>query len=433
MNALVIDKNKTPGAPCCEARARRMLDSGKAAVFRMMPFTIILKHSFKEKVKKQKLKVDPGSHGTGVCITSDNKNTGNTVVYAANIKHRGEEIKLCLIKRRAARQSRRSRNTRYRKPGNLKNQSAKKSGTGWLPPSLMHRIRTTLTVIKKLMKFCAIDSISVEINKFDPQKMENPEISGIEYQQGTLQGYEVREYLLEKWTRKCAYCGAEDVPLQIEHIVPRSRGGSGRVTNLTLACVPCNKTKDNQTAEEFGHPDIQKQAKASLKDAAYMNAIRFRLKAELEKLGLPVSDETGSRTKMNRINQGYPKDHWIDAACLGEDGAKIAIKSWQFLRIISEGHGTRQVQNMNEFGFPKGKPKKGINLKYFGFQTGDYVEAIVPKGMKKGRYKGKVSCRSTGRFNIKLADDKIQGISYEHMRILQKKDGYNYSIAYSSK
>ena len=31
--------------------------------------------------------------------------------------------------------------------------------------------------------------------------MENAEISGVEYQQGELQGYEVREYLLEKWGR----------------------------------------------------------------------------------------------------------------------------------------------------------------------------------------------------------------------------------------
>lgn len=44
--------------------------------------------------------------------------------------------------------------------------------------------------------------------------MENPEISGIEYQQGELQGYEIREYLLNKWDRKCAYCRAENIPLQ---------------------------------------------------------------------------------------------------------------------------------------------------------------------------------------------------------------------------
>ena len=60
--------------------------------------------------------------------------------------------------------------------------------------------------------------------------MQHPEIQGVEYQQGELFGYEVRAYLLEKWGRQCAYCGAQEVPLQVEHIVCRAQGGSNRVT-----------------------------------------------------------------------------------------------------------------------------------------------------------------------------------------------------------
>ena len=76
------------------------------------------------------------------------------------------------------------------------------------------------------------------------QLMENPEISGIEYQHGTLAGCEVREYLLAKWGRKCAYCDAENTPLNIDHVHPRVKGGSNRISNLTLACIPCNRKKD---------------------------------------------------------------------------------------------------------------------------------------------------------------------------------------------
>jgi 5-methylcytosine-specific restriction endonuclease McrA len=83
------------------------------------------------------------------------------------------------------------------------------------------------------------------------QQTENPEISGAEYQQGQLQGYEVREYLLEKWGRKCAYCGAEYTPLQVEHIQPKARGGSNRISNLTLACQPCNQRKGAMPVEQF--------------------------------------------------------------------------------------------------------------------------------------------------------------------------------------
>ncbi|HCF4344178.1 TPA: HNH endonuclease, partial [Pseudomonas aeruginosa] len=93
--------------------------------------------------------------------------------------------------------------------------------------------------------------LAVERVKFDMQAIQNPEISGVQYQQGELAGYEVREYLLEKWGRCCAYCDAENTPLEIEHIVPRSAGGSDRVPNLTLACRPCNQRKGNQPVEVF--------------------------------------------------------------------------------------------------------------------------------------------------------------------------------------
>src|SRR5215471_17672941 len=98
--------------------------------------------------------------------------------------------------------------------------------------------------------------------------MQDAEVSGVAYQQGELAGYEVREYVLEKFDRRCAYCHEEGIPLEVEHIIPKSRGGSDRVSNLTLACRPCNQRKGNQTAAEFGHPEVQAQAKAPLKDAA---------------------------------------------------------------------------------------------------------------------------------------------------------------------
>jgi len=152
--------------------------------------------------------------------------------------------------------------------------------------------------------------------------MENPEITGTEYQQGELAGYEVREYLLEKFGRRCVYCGATGVPLQVEHIVPKARGGTNRVSNLTIACAPCNDAKGTQTAEEFGHPEVQRQevhrqAKRPLKEAAAVNASRWALYRCLQAIGLPVEVGTGGRTKWNRTQRGLPTSHWLDAACVG--------------------------------------------------------------------------------------------------------------------
>ena len=139
--------------------------------------------------------------------------------------------------------------------------------------------------------------IAVENVKFDTQLLENPDISGIEYQQGTLAGYELREYVLERDERKCVYCGAKDIPLQLDHIIPRSRSGHNRPSNLCAACGPCNQRKNNLTAAEFGFPDLQKQVAKGLKDAAAVNADRedvhsvfLRLRAEEQRLAVnPLS------------------------------------------------------------------------------------------------------------------------------------------------
>ena len=218
-------------------------------------------------VQPLRLKIDPGSKTTGVALL--NETTGE-VVWAAELQHRGWQIKAALDSRRAIRRSRRNRKTRYRKP-RFNNRKRRK---GWLPPSLMSRVYNIETWVARLRRFCPITAISMELAKFNPPAMENPAISGVEYQQGTLFGYEVREYLLEKFGRKCAYCGVENVPdLQVEHIIPKTRGGSDRVSNLTLACESCNLKKGNQTAKEFGFPEVQMQAKKPLKDAAVLNVL----------------------------------------------------------------------------------------------------------------------------------------------------------------
>ena len=263
------------------------------------------------------VKIDPGSKTTGMAVVNDL----GLVVWAGEIEHRGQQIRDRLLARRQQRRSRRSRKTRYR-PARFDN---RRRAEGWLPPSLMSRVTNIATWVSRLQRVAPVASLSLELVKFDTQALVDPEISGVEYQQGTLYGYEVREYLLEKWGRKCAYCGANDVPLQIEHLIPRSRGGTMRVDNLTLACGPCNQKKGNQTAAEFGYPHLHAQARQSLRDAAAVNATRWALYQRLCETGLPVECGTGGRTKFNRVSLGLPKAHWMDAACVGESGANVQI------------------------------------------------------------------------------------------------------------
>lgn len=54
-----------------------------------------------------------------------------------------------------------------------------------------------------------------------------------------------KKSIKEQWNMKCAYCGSSD-NLSIDHIVPKVKGGTDRVTNLLCACVNCNKSKGHQ-------------------------------------------------------------------------------------------------------------------------------------------------------------------------------------------
>ncbi|AOW99758.1 HNH endonuclease [Moorena producens PAL-8-15-08-1] len=424
MRVFVLDKNLKTLDPCRPARARLLLKQGRAKVFRRYPFTIILSDLEVENctTHNHQLKIDPGAKTTGLAIRQN-----NTVIWGAEITHRGFQIRDALTSRRQLRRSRRNRKTRYRKPRFLN----RKRPERWLAPSLMSRVHNIMTWVKKLIRFCPIAGISQELVRFDTQKTENPEISGTEYQQGTLYGYEIREYLLEKWNRKCAYCGTTDTKLEIEHIKPKSLGGSDRVSNLAIACHDCNQAKGNQEIKQFlsGKPDVLRrilsQAKRPLADAAAVNATRWKLYKELKSTGNPLETGSGGRTKYNRCRFNLPKTHWLDAACVG-NVQSIYVENYQPLLIEAKGHGTRQICRTDKFGFPKRYCSRTKIHK--GFQTGDIVKAVVTKGKKIGTYVGRVATRKTGSFNISTANGLIQGISHKYCQPIHKKDGYAYTI-----
>ena len=383
-------------------------------MFRYYPFTIIMKEQVHDPhIEPLRLKIDPGSKTTGLAIVND---TTGEVVWAAEVTHRGQAIKARLDARRAVRRGRRARKTRHRAPRLLN----RRRPAGWLPPSLESRVGNVMTWVSRLRRWCPIAAISLELPRFDTQLMQNPEISAVEYQQGELAGYEVREYLLEKWGRTCAYCTATDVPLQVEHIVPHSRGGSDRVSNLCIACEPCNQAKGNRTAAEFGHPQVQAKAKAPLRDAAAVNATRWALYHRLVATGLPVEMGTGGRTKFNRTRQSLPKAHWLDAACVGASTPALCVVGVSPLLITARGHGNRQVCGTDRYGFPIRHRSRRKN--YLGFATGDLVRATVPAGKAAGVHVGRVAIRQRPCFGLNGLD-----VHPRYLTHLQKGDGYAYA------
>ena len=416
----VLDRSKKPLDMISHAKARILLKNRLAVVHKVYPFTIRLKdNSCVSNNRTYTVKLDPGSRTTGVAIVDDK----NQVVMLAEIEHRGHLIKKDLDSRRAVRRSRRSRKTRYR-PARFLNRTRPK---GWLAPSVKSRADNVINFIKKYKKLININKIMIENVSFDTAQMSSDtKLWGNDYQQGNLYNKNLREFVFSKTKGRCSYC--EEKATEIDHIIPRSNGGTNSSYNLTPACRPCNEKKSNLSLKEFGklmNKDYsQLEPKKLSKDAAIVQSARNYMIKEITKLVSNTTSYDAWLTKYNRDRLDLSKQHYYDALSVGN------IENFRFLtdkvlQISAKGRGSRQMCRMDKFGFPRTKPKGSKLVK--GFQTGDMVKAIVPKGLKKGEYLGKVAVRSSGYFNIQTKTQVIQDIGYKYCRLIQRSDGYSYN------
>jgi 5-methylcytosine-specific restriction endonuclease McrA len=425
---LVVDANRRPLMPCSPARARILLTQGKAAVLRRFPFVLILKEARPDaRETALRLKIDPGAKTTGLAIVHD---TSGEVVWAAEIAHHGDQIHKDLTRRAEVRRGRRQRHTQYRQP-RWRNRRRPK---GWLAPSLVSRLQNMLTWVARLRRFCPIGVISLELVRFDLALIQNPGIEGIEYQRGTLWGVEVRQYLLAKWEHRCTYCAATKVPLEIDHAVPRSQGGSDRVANLVIACHNCNQAKGNQALEDFlrDRPEVlarlQAERRAPLKDAAIVNSTRWALYERLKALEMSLETGSGGLTKWNRLKRNLPKAHWLDAACCGPSTPeRLRVQKVRPLVIEAKGRQSRQMVNVDKRGFPCSKPKGPSRVK--GFRTGDLVKAVVPQHLEaRGVHIGRVLVRTRGIFDVQTKQGRVKDIPARYCLSLHQNDGYGYQL-----
>ena len=355
----VLTGNSRPLAPCHPSRARSLVAAGKARFQHKRGIRcIILNKTNIPKVKtssKVELRIDPGSRTTGIATTRDNPDGSRKSLIGIEIHHQGKAITERLIKRRRNRRNRRYRKTRYRKP-RFQNRT---KPDGWLPPSIRSRLQNTLTWVKRLSRLLPIQDVHVETTTFDPQILRNPEIQGIQYQQGPLYQANLRTAVRLRDQNRCVYCSRKNKRLELDHAIPKSRGGTDRYDNLLTSCSTCNLKKSNQSLESFlrRRPARLKEVSAKLgqelADPTHMNIIIPELIRDLQAQGWKVHQHAAATTAAGRRICGIPKSHHGDAAVTGCP-TKLNYIPDSPITIQAAGRGNRQRIVPDQYGTPRG-------------------------------------------------------------------------------
>lgn len=356
MLVYVQNKDGKPLMPTSRCgKVRRLLKAGRAVVVEQVPFTIRLCYNTTDYVQPITLGVDSGTKHMGLSAT-----TNRMELYASEVELRSDIVKLISI-RRDLRQTRRENKTRYRKP-RFKNRKKKNV----VKPSAKEKINSHLRQIEFVCKILPVSKIIIELGSFDTQKMRNPDISGVEYQQGEQMGFwNVREYVLARDRHQCQYCKgkSKDKVLNVHHIESRKTGGNSPGNLITL-CETCHKKYHK------GEIKLNVKRLSSLRDSAEMSVMKWRLYDELKSKYFDVSMTFGYITKYNRINNGVEKSHTSDAFVISRNFNAKRLSYYYKVRLTRRHN--RQIHKLTIY---KGgiKRNKQTPFETRGFRLFDRV------------------------------------------------------------
>lgn len=364
MLVYVLNKNGKPLMPCNPQKARKLLKSGRAEIYKYTPFTIKLKYGSAGYKQPITLGIDAGSVHIGASATTEKKElyASETIMRSGDGK---QSIVNLLSTRKELRRSRRNRKTRYRSARFLNREKPK----GWLAPSIENKIHVHLKLVADIHKILPITKIIVEVASFDIQKIKNPNISGKEYQEGDQYGFgNVREYVLFRDDHKCQCCKgkSKDKVLNVHHIESRKTGGNAP-NNLITLCESCHNKYHK------GLIDLPKNIKRgmSFKDATFMGIMRWAFYNKLKEIYVNVSLTYGYITKVKRIENNIEKSHTTDAYCISNN-LKAERLDYYFLRKQVRRHNRKLHREV----LTKGGVRKRAQAGHFvrGFCLHDTVE-----------------------------------------------------------
>lgn len=379
----------------------------EAKVVRREPFTIRLIRPSTKYLQAVTLGVDAGSRHVGLSATTEKKE-----LYSAQVELRSD-VSQILTARREMRRGRRGRRHNWYRPARWANR-ANEEGNAALPPSIRHKAESHMRAIAFVRKFLPIAKIRVELGKFDSQKIANPAISGVEYQQGTLAGWEnLKAYAKWRDGQKCRACGksAKDgARLEVHHIRRRADGGSDTPENVVTLCHECHE------AHHQKNKVMKLKRPPTHRNEAHMNAMRKYLRERLTMeygTTIPVEITYGYETAMERRAHDIEKSHANDAFCIAQNfHARRNGYNHYFHR-----HVRRHNRQLHKTTILNGGYRKANQApKYvFGFRLFDMVS-----------YRG-LSCfvfgrRASGSFDIRRLDGTriSASVSYKRLKPLTR-------------
>lgn len=392
----VLNKQGKPIMPCKEAKARKLLKQNKAQIVKYEPFTIQLLFDCENQTQEVNLGIDAGSKHIGVSATTEKQ-----VLYEADIELRNNIVDK-LSSRREARRTRRNR-LRYRSA--RFNNRIKSKHKGWLAPSIEQKINTHIQGIKHLYEILPITKLIIETAQFDIQKINNPEISGKEYQQGEQLGFwNIRQYVFYRDNYKCQCCHgkSKDNILNVHHIESRKTGGNVP-NNLITLCETCHK------AYHKGEIKLNLKRKKSYRDSAFMGIMRKTLFNRLRKVYSNVYETYGYITKSTRIENGLPKEHYVDARCISGNPKARPLDYYLYQKCVRRQNRQIHKNKLLKNGYKKNNQLLG---NVFGFKLFDSVIYQHKRYFVFGK-------RKTGYLDIRdLFGNKVNNglISYKKLK-----------------
>ena len=311
----VLNVNGQPLMPTKRyGKVRRMLKSGKAKVIKRCPFTIQLLYESTNHTQELTLGVDAGSKTIGISVSNQTKEYYSSEVILRN------DISKLLTDRRKLRSSRRNRKLRYRKARFCNRVHSKHKG--WLAPSIEHKIQTHMKVINDVCKILPVSNIVVETASFDIQLLKarlsgGPLPQGIDYQQGQLYNWNLREYIFWRDNYTCQWCKGKSKSkiLHIHHWNYWRGDHTNKPDSLITLCDVCNDSKNHKPEAKMLW-GWQPKITHNFQDAAFMGIMRWTFYNRVKAMYPNVSMTFGYITKNTRISNGLPKEHRIDALCI---------------------------------------------------------------------------------------------------------------------